>query len=191
MVYLLESTRDCAMKRSQSVIGLKTICLNIDARIVQIMNGLVEDRKIRLLFSVVSRLGDGWGWALIGLALLLWDGAAAIPVVLKMLFGFALGHVIYYLIKNKAARIRPCDRDIGLRISVEPLDQFSFPSGHTLHAVLLTIVVVSYSPCFAVVLVPFVVLIALSRIILGLHYPSDVVVGAAMGAFIAFLLLLF
>jgi undecaprenyl-diphosphatase len=65
------------------------------------------------------------------------------------------------------------------------LDQFSFPSGHTMHAVGFSIVALSYHPELFWLLVPFAALVALSRPILGLHYPSDVVAGAALGALIA------
>ena len=64
----------------------------------------------------------------------------------------------------------------------KPLDRFSFPSGHTLHAVSFTVSVCSSLPALAVVLVPAAVLIALSRVVLGLHYPSDVLAGGLLGA---------
>jgi len=66
-----------------------------------------------------------------------------------------------------------------------PLDEFSFPSGHTLHAVIFTLVAIHYYPMLSVALIPFSILIGLSRPILGLHYPSDVLVGALIGFFIS------
>jgi len=65
------------------------------------------------------------------------------------------------------------------------LDAYSFPSGHTLHAVAFTIVALSAWPWLAPLPVPFTLLTAASRIALGLHYPSDVLAGAALGAAIA------
>jgi undecaprenyl-diphosphatase len=65
---------------------------------------------------------------------------------------------------------------------VAPLDAFSFPSGHTLHAVAFTLVALGYWPWLASLLVPFTLLTATSRVALGLHYPSDVIAGAALGA---------
>jgi undecaprenyl-diphosphatase len=73
----------------------------------------------------------------------------------------------------------------GMRRYVEPRDEFSFPSGHTLHAVAFAGIAVWYFPALALLLLPFVVLTALSRIALGLHYPSDVVAGAGIGAAVA------
>ena len=69
---------------------------------------------------------------------------------------------------------------------IAPLDEFSFPSGHTLHAVSFTLIALAYVPMLAPLLVPFTLLVALSRIVLGLHYPSDVlaatVIGSLLGA---------
>jgi undecaprenyl-diphosphatase len=65
------------------------------------------------------------------------------------------------------------------------LDRFSFPSGHTLHAVAFTLIACAYYPALWVILVPFTLVTAVSRVALGLHYPSDVLAGAALGALIA------
>ena len=69
--------------------------------------------------------------------------------------------------------------------SAKPLDQFSFPSGHTLHAVGFSVVAVAYFPVLIWLVLPFTLLVAASRVILGLHYPSDVLAGALVGLSIA------
>ena len=65
------------------------------------------------------------------------------------------------------------------------MDLYSFPSGHTLHAVAFTLVALTYYPHLAWLLIPFASLVAMSRVILGLHYPSDVFAGALIGALLA------
>jgi undecaprenyl-diphosphatase len=65
------------------------------------------------------------------------------------------------------------------------LDRFSFPSGHTLHAVGFSLVACSYYPGLEILLWLFTLLTGVSRVALGLHYPSDVVAGGALGALIA------
>jgi undecaprenyl-diphosphatase len=102
-----------------------------------------------------------------------------------MLAAGAIGLAAYKLLKSAATRARPYQVLRDIRIGIDPLDAFSFPSGHTLHAVAFTVVAVSNYPALAPVLVPFTLLIALSRVVLGLHYPSDVLAGAAVGACVA------
>ncbi|HEV3009262.1 MAG TPA: phosphatase PAP2 family protein, partial [Burkholderiales bacterium] len=65
------------------------------------------------------------------------------------------------------------------------LDRFSFPSGHTLHAIAFSLVACSYYPGLWIILWPFALVTAVSRVALGLHYPSDVIAGGALGALIA------
>ena len=66
-----------------------------------------------------------------------------------------------------------------------PLDEFSFPSGHTLHAVAFTLVTLAYFPLLAWLLIPFSAGVAASRVALGLHYPSDVAAATVLGGVLA------
>ena len=93
--------------------------------------------------------------------------------------------IIYKLLKSHLVRERPYINHGDILCGTAPLDQYSFPSGHTLHAVSLSIMLSHVEPLLIPVVVPFALLVAASRIILGLHYPSDVVVGALIGAALA------
>ncbi|MBX6392249.1 MAG: phosphatase PAP2 family protein [Burkholderiales bacterium] len=137
------------------------------------------------VYAMTSRLGDGGLWAALALALVLTGGQAGIDCVRHMLFAGTMALAVYALSKRCTGRQRPCVELRGLNLCVQPLDRYSFPSGHTLHAVVFTTVVLAYFPQLAPALVPFVLLTALSRIALGLHYPSDVLGGAAIGAAVA------
>ncbi len=72
-----------------------------------------------------------------------------------------------------------------IEAAAAPLDRFSFPSGHTLHAVSFSLIVTAHYPALAPLVFAFAALGAASRPILGLHYPSDVLAGAAVGAALA------
>lgn len=150
---------------------------------------LIRHRLIVRLFAVVSRLGDGVFWYVLMAALLLVQGPAAAPVVGRMLLAGAVCLILYKWLKARTTRSRPCARNQQIQPRVAPLDEYSFPSGHTLHAVSFTLIAVSFYPALGWLLFPFATLVALSRIVLGLHYPSDVLAGALLGAALALLAL--
>ena len=149
-------------------------------------NNALRIDPVRRLFRVVSRLGDGLFWYALMLALLAVGGAQAfIPVGHMAATGF-VGTLLYKWLKSKTSRPRPFAVNSAVRAGADPLDAFSFPSGHTLHAVAFSVVAIAYYPMLVWLLGPFAFLVALSRVILGLHYPSDVLAGATLGALIAY-----
>ncbi len=140
---------------------------------------------LRDLFAVVSRLGDGAFWYVLILATPLLYGEAAWYPVLRMAASGVCGIALYKYLKSRLVRERPYISLAGIVPGTPPLDRYSFPSGHTLHAVNFTILIVASFPQLAWLCVPFAALVAVSRVVLGLHYPSDVAAGAGIGAALA------
>jgi undecaprenyl-diphosphatase len=148
-------------------------------------NRSVRRAGLLRVFRIASRLGDGVLWySLTGLLAVL-GGAAGRATALQCAVAGMTGLVLYRGLKNVLVRERPYMTHAAIICAGRPLDRFSFPSGHTLHAVSFTIILCSALPWAAWVLVPAAVLIALSRMVLGLHYPTDVVAGGALGAGVA------
>ncbi|MGQ5521693.1 phosphatase PAP2 family protein [Chitinimonas sp. PSY-7] len=139
----------------------------------------------RGFFACISRLGDGIFWYGLMIGLVLINGQSALPAVTHMAGVGLIGLLLYKWLKRLTSRPRPFMRSDAIFRAYDVLDEYSFPSGHTLHAFSLSMVALSYFPALAGLLVPFTVLVAASRPILGLHYPSDVVAGAAIGASLA------
>ncbi|MFZ5573964.1 MAG: phosphatase PAP2 family protein [Pseudomonadota bacterium] len=142
------------------------------------------------LMRAASRLGDGLFWyALMG-ALVAWHGPAALPAVLHMTVAGLAGTLLYKWLKGATERPRPYQVCPTICCLTAPLDRFSFPSGHTLHAVVFSLVATAYYPALGWLVWPFTALVAASRLVLGLHYLSDVAVGALLGASVATLTLM-
>ncbi len=157
----------------------------IDLSLCVLFNRHVRRRFVQRFFAAVSRLGNGVFWyALMAVLPLTYEAAGAMAALHMIAVGI-VGVVLYKLMKGHISRERPFVKHPQIRLGAMPLDRFSFPSGHTLHAVAFTMVAVHYFPALAVVLVPFALLVAMSRMVLGLHYPSDVAMGAAVGAALA------
>jgi undecaprenyl-diphosphatase len=117
--------------------------------------------------------------------MLCFDQTNALLPVTHMAATGLIGTLIYKWLKVRTLRPRPFNLHQQISLRSIPLDQFSFPSGHTLHAVIFSMVAIHYYPALAIVLIPFTILIGLSRPILGLHYPSDVLVGGLIGILIS------
>lgn len=142
---------------------------------------------VRYWFRLVSRLGDGVFWYTLMLGILATQGKAGVTPALHMVLVGLFSTLLYKWIKGKTLRPRPYEVHQDIWLTGHPLDKFSFPSGHTLHAVGFTIIALHYYPGLAWVLIPFSMMVAASRVVLGLHYPSDVLAGALIGAGIAFI----
>ena len=139
----------------------------------------------RLVFRIASRLGDGIIWYLLIVTLPVLYGAAALRPAIVMALTDVAGLVFYTLLKRAFVRERPFITHAAIDLKGAPLDRYSFPSGHTLHAVSFAWQATAHFPELGWVLLPLAASIAGSRVVLGLHYPSDVLAGAAIGAALA------
>jgi undecaprenyl-diphosphatase len=140
---------------------------------------------VRLWFRLISRLGDGMFWYAVMLGIVLTQGDAGVVPAIHMGLAGLTGTLVYKWLKGKTLRPRPYEVHQDIWLTGRPLDRFSFPSGHTLHAVAFCSVGLTYYPELAWLLLPFTIMVGMSRVILGLHYPSDVIAGAVIGGAIA------
>ncbi|HSA90547.1 MAG TPA: phosphatase PAP2 family protein [Burkholderiales bacterium] len=155
-----------------------------DSLCVRVNRGAQQPRVL-LLLQGLSWLGNGVFWYALMLALLLADPHGAALPVLHMAFVGIVCTCCYKMVKHRTVRIRPYEANPLVLAGAGTLDRFSFPSGHTLHAVAFSLVACAHYPVLAMILWPFTLLTAVSRVALGLHYPSDVIAGGALGALVA------
>jgi undecaprenyl-diphosphatase len=132
------------------------------------------------VMRTASRLGNGQLWAVLGIAVaaLASDG---LMLLARLAIAFSLELSGYVLLKKSTSRPRPFVTLPEVVRLVVPPDEFSFPSGHTAAAFLMLTALAGVSALFIVPLGLLAVLIGMSRVYLGVHYPSDVAAGALLG----------
>jgi undecaprenyl-diphosphatase len=157
---------------------------------LRLNRGCQQRRVVRELFAAVSKLGDGVFWYTLILLLPAVYGEQALLPSVRMAIVGGVGVVLYKYLKSHLVRERPYISLAGIVPGTPALDRYSFPSGHTLHAVSFTILATASFPQLTWLLAPFATLVAASRVVLGLHYPTDVAAGALIGAMLAVLSML-
>jgi len=156
-----------------------------DERFCLRANRALRHAPLERALRATSRLGDGLFWYALMLALLVIDPVGAAMPVAHMIAVGLVCTAIYKALKRGTLRPRPYQVHASIAAGALPLDRFSFPSGHTLHAVAFTLTAIAYYPPLVWLLAPFTLLTGVSRTVLGLHYPSDVLAGAVIGALVA------
>ncbi|MBI2684991.1 MAG: phosphatase PAP2 family protein [Acidobacteria bacterium] len=153
-----------------------------DLRVMRRCNNWIAPKWIRLWMICATRGGDGWLWYAIGIAVLFFGGEERFRAVGAAALASAVGIWLFLILKKAAHRPRPCAIAGHAWATLLPPDQFSFPSGHTMTAFAVATPLMLYYPDQWLGLLFCAVSIALSRILLGMHFLSDVLAGAALGA---------
>jgi undecaprenyl-diphosphatase len=152
-----------------------------DRRVMRRINRWQAPQWIRNWMVFASRGGDGWLWSAVGLILFLFGGDRRFEALTAGFLALGAGQFIFFILKRLIGRERPCATETHCWADLLPPDRFSFPSGHTITAFAITFSLGLYYPELLAGLVFCALSVAASRVILGLHYVSDVLVGMAIG----------
>ncbi len=157
-----------------------------DHRLMRRLNRWRAPRWLRLWMLAATRGGDGWLWYLLALFVALFGGAERFQALAAAAIAAGLGIGLFLKIKRACRRKRPCAWEPHCWAALLPPDQFSFPSGHTITAFAVTVSLGMYYPAMFPGLFFCAASVALSRILLGMHFLSDVIAGGLIGALLGY-----
>ena len=154
--------------------------LELDARLSARLRVAERPGILRSCAAVLAHSGDSWFWWA-GLALLWWRGGAFWrPWAIRVLICILILAAVVLAVKFAIRRRRPEGEWGAIYRTTDP---HSFPSGHAARTVLIAILASGMGPGWlALVLWIWAPLVALARVAMGLHYLSDVLAGAFLGA---------
>lgn len=139
------------------------------------------NHPVSRISKAVSHTGDGHLYIAFGVLAYLFAGIEGKLFLLAGLLAFAMELPIYWLAKNVFKRRRPQELCDLVTSFITPSDRYSLPSGHTAAAFLMASITGHYFADLEVVTLIWATLIASSRILLGVHFLTDVLLGALLG----------
>ncbi|MFM8330690.1 MAG: phosphatase PAP2 family protein [Candidatus Methylumidiphilus sp.] len=134
----------------------------------------------------LSKTGDGYLYLVLALGLLWTQGADEMRLLSCMALALLMERPLYFVLKNVCRRDRP-PVVLNIKSFIVPSDRFSFPSGHTSAAFLMATLLAWYLPFWVPALFAWAVLVGMARVVLGVHFPTDTLIGAVMGSSAALL----
>lgn len=157
--------------------------LNLDGNILLWIQEHIRKEIFNPIVIFITNLGNaGWFWIVLLALILLFSAKyrrVAVTGFVALLIGFLITNL---LLKNMVARIRPYEVVQGLTFLGKQPSDFSFPSGHSTCSMAAAVVLFLKMPKrYGIAALTLGIVICLSRLYVGVHYPTDVLAGAAIG----------
>lgn len=152
-----------------------------ELKIVRLAVHCARTPMIKSISSITNRLGNGWLYGFALIAMVLSPAGIGPRLIIAASLAVSICFLVYAWVKPAMARLRPCDCDPLLSTTIQPLDKYSFPSGHVMTACAVAVPVMSSFPAYWAFILPCLTLISWARVACGHHYPSDVIIGACLG----------
>jgi undecaprenyl-diphosphatase len=169
----------------RSILALQWLA-DLDARLFLGLNRLHQRLQLETLVRFISFTGDGYLYLFMGLTLPWLFPDQGTTLLLASLLAFVIELPIYWVLKNSFKRRRPFHVVKALTPVLKPSDEFSFPSGHTAAAFMVAGITSICFPQVSLLAYAWATLIGMSRVMLKVHFISDVLAGMALGSLVAY-----
>ena len=152
----------------------------LDSKLYRYIVQLGQQHRLQPMALKVSASGNGPAYLYLAVACLVFDRHHE-SLLYAMLVAYLVELPLYFVLKNMIRRPRPCHALADGSAMIEPADKFSLPSGHTAAAFVMAASIYFVYPQLFYIAATWAVAIGLSRVVLGVHYPLDIVAGATLG----------
>ncbi|AVM42756.1 phosphatase PAP2 family protein [Fastidiosipila sanguinis] len=157
-----------------------------DARLLIAIQQLFKNKYLDKFFKIYTHLGDaGAIWIVLGLAFMSFKQTRRSGV---LMIGALITTWLFssYILKTSLKRVRPYEKHKEVRLLIKTQKDTSFPSGHAASSIACaTVVMITAGGSIGILCLVLALLMAFSRIYVGVHYPLDVIVGSLLGFIIA------
>ncbi|MFC4321638.1 phosphatase PAP2 family protein [Litchfieldia salsa] len=159
-------------------------CYSVECQLFYNVNKHYDVKGLNLFFRTITHLGGASFTILTCLAIIFFSTGQLQLAGVGCAISLALSHIPVAIMKKFYPRLRPYIALEHTKHQNKPLKDHSFPSGHTTAIFSVILPIVMFFPTLSLFLIPVACLVGISRIYLGLHYPSDVLVGIFLGSII-------
>ncbi|TXC90298.1 phosphatase PAP2 family protein [Metabacillus litoralis] len=160
---------------------------DFECKLFRSVNQLYDQKLLNFYFRNITHLGGAIATIAITLSIIIFSRGHIQATAIASATALLISHLPVALVKKLYPRKRPYISLIETKVPANPLEDHSFPSGHTTAIFSVIIPFILYMPQLTMILIPLGVSIGLSRMYLGLHYPSDVLAGCLLGSSSGFL----
>tara|TARA_B100000686_G_C16682259_1_gene912644 strand:- start:246 stop:752 length:507 start_codon:yes stop_codon:yes gene_type:complete len=154
---------------------------NFEKSICIALNNLASNNKVIFyIFRSITYTGEWWMYVVYGIIITIIDYHKGYEALQMGLIAYGMHYPIYFLIKNMSKRNRPFEKYENIKALVKPPDKYSLPSGHSSASTISALIIVSVFGSMELLII-WPITVGLSRVVLGMHYPSDSIIGIILG----------
>lgn len=157
---------------------------HLDLQLFVLLNQELRHSSLDKVMPIFTDLGDfGAIWLIIGLLLFLSGKPALKKAAFLMLIAVIFSYLLDEFLKQLFQKPRPFETLTEVDLLIKPCPTFTFPSGHAACAFAAAVVLMRKISAWAWFFLLLALVMAFSRVYVGVHYPSDVLVGSLLGVF--------